>query len=64
MCSIKMSGKILRFDNIGVNKKEFHASKKPITLNLVNVNQILISDEFEHSDKGFKHFIGYRLQKW
>ena len=63
MCSIKMSGKILKFDNTGVNKKEFHASKKPIALNLVNVNQILISDEFEHSDKGFKHFIGYRLQK-
>ena len=26
----------------------------------MNVNQILISDKFEHSDKGFKYFIGYK----
>ena len=41
-------------------KKEFHASKQPIALNLVNVNQIVISDKVEHSDKGFKYFIGYK----
>ena len=43
-----------------VNKKEFHASNQPIAVNLVNVNQILISDKFEDSDKGFKYFIGYK----
>ena len=41
-------------------KKEFHGSKPPTALNLVNVNQILISDKFKHSDKGFKYFIGYQ----
>ena len=34
-------------------KKEFHASKQPVVLNLVNVNQIVVSHKFEHSDKGF-----------
>ena len=29
-----MSKKALQFDNIEVNKKEFHASKQPIALNL------------------------------
>ena len=43
-----------------LNKKEFHGSKPPTALNLVNVNQILISDKFKHSDKGFKYFIGYQ----
>ena len=43
-----------------VNKKKFHTSKKPIALNLLNLNQILTSDKFEHSDKGFKYFIGYK----
>ena len=43
-----------------LNKKEFHASKQPIALNLVNVNQILISDKLEHRDQGFKYFIGYK----
>ena len=27
---------------------------------LVNVDQIVISDKFKHSDKDFKHFIGYQ----
>ena len=55
-----MSKKTLKFDNVEVNKKEFHTSKQPIALDLVNVDQILISDKFKHSDTGFKYFIGYR----
>ena len=55
-----MSKKTLKFDNVEVNKKEFHACKQPIALNLVNVNQILISGKFEHSDKRYKYFIGYK----
>ena len=55
-----MSEKTLKFDNIRVNKKEFHKSKQPINLDLVNVDQIVISDKFKHSDDGFKYFIGYK----
>ena len=46
----------LKFDNFEVNKKEFHASKQPISLSLVNINQILISGKFKHSNTGFKYF--------
>ena len=53
-----MSEKTLNFDNIRVNKKEFHKSKQPINLDLVNVDQMVVSDKFKHSDDGFKHFIG------
>ena len=56
--SIKMSQKTLKFDIVEVNKKEFHASKQPIALNLKNVNQILISDKCKHSDTGYKCFTG------
>ena len=45
-----MSKTTLRFDNIAVNKK-VHTSKQLIALNLVNVNQIGVSDKFKHSDK-------------
>ena len=55
-----MSKKALKFNNIEVNKKKFHASKQSIALNSVNLNPILISDKFEHSNKGFKYFIGYK----
>ena len=54
-----MSEKIPKFDNIRVNKKEFHKSKQPINLDLINVDQIVISDKFNHDD-GFKYFIGYK----
>ena len=55
-----MSEKTLKFDNIRVNKKEFHKSKQPIDLGLVKVDQIVVSDKFKHSDDGFKYFIGYK----
>ena len=55
-----MSEKTLKFDNIRVNKKEFHKSKQPIDLDLINVDQIVVSDKFKHSDDGFKYFIGYK----
>ena len=55
-----MSKKTLKCNNVEVNKKGFHASKQPIPLKLVNINQTLIPDKFEHSDKGFKYFIGYK----
>ena len=45
---------------MSVNKEELHKSKQPINLNLVNVDQIVISDKFKHSDDGFKYFIGYK----
>ena len=39
-----MSEKTLKFDNIKVNKKEFHKSKQPLNVGLVNVYQIVISE--------------------
>ena len=55
-----MSEKELKFDNIRVNKKEFHKSKQPIDLMSVNVDQIVLSDKSNHSGEGFKYLIGYQ----
>ena len=55
-----MSEKTLKFDNIRINKRLFHKSKQAINLDLVNVDQIVASDKFKHSDDGFKYFIGYK----
>ena len=49
-----MSEKTLKFDNIRINKKGFHKSKQSIDLMSINVDQIVISDKFKHSSKGFK----------
>ena len=63
LLSIRISEKTLKFDNDRVNKKEFHKSKQLVNLDLINVDQIVVSDKFKHSDNGFKYFIGYKEGK-
>ena len=48
-----MSDKTLKF-NIEILK-----SKEPIDLLSVNVDQIVVSDKFNHNNEGFNYFIGY-----
>ena len=55
-----MSEKKLKFDNIRLNKKKFHKCTPPIHLMSVNIDHIVVSDKFKHSDEGFKYFIGYQ----
>ena len=54
-----MSEQALKLDHIVVNKKDFHASRERIALELVESSRILVSDKFKYSEDGFKHFIGY-----
>ena len=55
-----MTKTTLKFNNIRVNKKKFHMSKKAIDLMSVNIDQIVISDKFNHNNNSFKYFIGYQ----
>ena len=49
-----------KFDNIRINKKEFYKSKQTIDLMSLNVDQIVVTDKFKHSDEGYKYFMGYQ----
>ena len=40
---------------------DFHTSKQPIPLNSALMNKIVVSDKFEHGDKGFRYFTGYTV---
>ena len=60
LLSIRISEKTRKFDNIRVNKKEFHKFKQPVDLDSVNVDQIVAPDKFKHSNGGFKCFISYK----
>ena len=55
-----MNEKALKFNNIKVNKKEFHKSKQVIDLDWVTVDKIVLSDKFRHSEEDYKYFIGYQ----
>ena len=54
-----MSEQTLKFGDIVVNKREFHAPKQAIALHLVSTSKIVVADKFKHSDDGSKNFIGY-----
>ena len=54
-----MSEKRLKFNNIKLNKKEFHKLKEPIDLLSVDLDQIVVPYKLKHNDEGFKYFIGY-----
>ena len=47
-----MSEKILKFNNIKINKKEFHKSKQAIYLDSVTTDKIVVSDNFRHNGEG------------
>ena len=55
-----MSEKTLKFNNIKINKKEVHKSKQAIDLDSVDIDKIVVSDKFKHSEEGFKYFSGYQ----
>ena len=56
--NIKMGEKTLKFNNIKVNKQEFHRYKQAMELDLVDTGKIVVSDRFKHTEEGFKYFIG------
>ena len=41
-----MSEKALKFGNIRVNRKEFHKYKQPFNLDLINVDEAVVSDKW------------------
>ena len=55
-----MSEKTMKFNNIILNKKEFHKPKESVDLLSVDTDQIVVSHKFKLSDDVFKYFIGYR----
>ena len=55
-----MNEKTLKFNNIKINKKEFHKSKQANDLDSITIDQIVVSDKFKHSEEGYKYFIGYK----
>ena len=58
--NIIIGEKTLKFNNIKVNKKEFHKSKQAVDLDSVDTGKIVLSDKFKHGEEGFKYFIGYQ----
>ena len=51
--------KALVFNDVEMSKKEFYDAKKAIPLNLVDINNIVVSNKVKNNNEASKYFIGY-----
>ena len=51
--------KALVFNDAEMSKKEFYDAKKAIPLNLVDINNIIVSSKVKNNNEASKYFIGY-----
>ena len=51
--------KTLVFNDVEMSKKEFYDAKKAIPLNLVDINNIVVSSKVKNNNDTSKYFIGY-----
>ena len=58
-----MDKTIIKFGCIEIEKQKFHQHKSPISINNININKIVVSNEVSSSKKGFKYFIDYKDAK-
>ena len=58
-----MDKKIIKFDDTDIEEYEFHQYKSPISINDIDVKEIVLSNKFTLDKKVFKYFIGYKNNK-
>ena len=58
---IKMDKKILKFDDTEIEK--FRQYKRPISIDNIDFNKIVVSNKISFDKKDFKYFIGYKDAK-
>ena len=51
--------KKLAFNDVEMTKKDFYDAKKAIPLNLVDINNIVISNKVKNNNEKSKYFTGY-----
>ena len=56
---IKTDRKIIKFDEIEIEKYKFHHHKSPILVNNIRINKIIVSNKISIDKNNVKDFIGY-----
>ena len=55
-----MDNEIIIFDDTEIGEHKFHQYKSSIWINGIDVNKIVVSNEFPSGRQDFKYFIGYK----
>ena len=60
-------GKVIKFDDIEIQKQKFHQHKEPISIKhiyiYIYINEIVVSNNVYFGKKGFKYVTGYKDAK-
>ena len=49
----KMEKTIIKFGNIEIGKQKFHQHKRPISINNIDINKIVVSNKVSFDKRGF-----------
>ena len=58
-----MDKQFIKFDDTEIEKYKFHQYKKPISIDNIDINKIVVSHEVSFGKKHFKYLIGYKNAK-
>ena len=56
----KNGWKIIKFDEIEIERYKFHQHKIPILTNDIDINEIVVSNKVPFGKEDFKYFTGYK----
>ena len=51
---------IIEFEDIDIQRQKFHQHIRPISMKIININKIVVSNKVSSGKKGFKYFIDYK----
>ena len=58
-----MDKKIIKFDDTEIEKYKFHQYKRPISIDNIDFNKIVVSSKISFDKNNFKYLIGYNDAK-
>ena len=58
-----MDKKITKFDDTEIEEHKFHQYKSPISINNIDINEIVVSNKFLFGKQDFKYSIGCKDNK-
>ena len=58
-----MSNKIIKFDDTEIQEYKFHQHKSPISINNIDINEIVLSNKFPFNKQDVKYCLDYKNNK-
>ena len=60
---IKIDKAVIKSGDIEIKKHKFHQHKSPISIENIDINEIVVSNKVTFRKKGFRYFIVYKDAK-